>query len=281
MNPIDILHTIWERTGTGHVFLPERHAETERWYEGDAFTTLEVDESYLDQVEGYDLYYTPITYTGELRRTEFIDEWGVLYADLDDAFDGAILSAMPATLLTETSPGRFQAVWFLTTPVWSGEGAELNRRLAHLISADHGAWIPTKVLRVPGSLNYKRGTVNEVKVVEWDPSIQYPIDRLYEDLPVVPARTVSEDPLPSIPLEYEWRALLSKYWDRFDHKTRMMLGEAQVRDRSLRLSQLATRLAKLGLPPEDTFRLLSRLPINKFNLRPDVLWKSVVLTAYN
>ena len=72
--------------------------------------------------------------------------------------DGARVPEMwpQPTAVVESSPGRHHYYWRLTRPVAPEEAARLNKRLCYGMGGDKGKWGLGKVLRAPGTLNYKR-----------------------------------------------------------------------------------------------------------------------------
>ncbi len=278
----DILSTIWEHSKEGFIFLPAKNSETGEWLEEPGVSWASFDLSAYEQgmqAPNWDIYYTPGTFHGRERKKEFANPMGVLYADLDDQFNRDRLRKLSPSLLVETSHGRYQAVWLLPEPLAVSAAEPLNKRLSHWLDADHGSWIVTKVLRVPGSINYKRGG-QRVEVVRWDPDRHFDPDMLDSYLPEVEATPISEAPHPPIPPSSDSKTQIQEVWPKLDRRTKEMLTISNPVDRSLHLAQLAKRLAALGLSPETIFIMLHNLPGNKFRNRPQVLWESIILTAY-
>lgn len=274
MTPTAILQAIWSRSEGDFVFLPIRY--NGEWFESDPVRPMDV---LLQPDINADQYFTPVKYTEPRRLPDNQGRIGVLYADLDSAYDREALESIPPTVLWESSPGNLQAVWFLTEAVPAVEAIDLNRKLSYFLSADHGSWIPTKVLRIPESRNMKRGGV-QGQLLSYDFDIEYPPALLAADLPDSKPRSVLLDaPHPAVPDLTVWRTLLRKHWPRLSHRDRILIAQAQVSDRSFHLAMLAKSMARVSVPPHEIFGILSRLPTNKFSGRPDVLWKSVVLTA--
>lgn len=278
----DILSTIWETSPGDFVFLPAKNSWTGEWLEGGAEDKLVVEP--LEYNPELDLYFTPGTYrtrTGARQETNHAP-MGVLYADLDDEFNRQRLTELAPSLLMETSHGMYQAVWLLTDPLPVDEAKDLNRRLSNWLDADYGSWIITKVLRIPGSMNWKRGG-QRVEVVIWDPSLRRSPDLLDLWLPPAPKpSTLSVDvPHPPLPTSAQSRATINRLFPRFDHRTKELLTIYHPQDRSLFLARSAKRLADCGLTPEEIFVVLYNHPANKFRSRPNVLWESVILSAFS
>jgi hypothetical protein len=86
-----------------------------------------------------------------------------LYADGDGATVG---NGIPEpTAVVQSSPGREQFYWRLTSPMPPGEAEHLNRRLAYAMGADESGWDLTQLLRVPGTRNHKYPETPIVKIV--------------------------------------------------------------------------------------------------------------------
>lgn len=279
MSSLQLLQQIWKRSDPGLIFLPVKNAVTGAWDEGEAYPPDTVTDDDFGFPFPFDLYFTPGTYVAPQRITENMTNLGVLYADLDANFDKrAVYQEITPSILWSTSPGRYQAVWFLDRP--HPDAITLNRRLAYRLKADHGSWIPTKVLRVPLSTNWKRGGTFGL-VEAYEPRTVYTPEWFDDKLPPL---SEFESPCPDggcppVPTKEEHAALLQKVWPRLDHRTKQLLTTPQVADRSLHLVRLNNRMRKLGLSPQEIFQILSRLVTNKFANRPDVLWKSVVNSA--
>lgn len=106
-----------------------------------------------------------------------------LYAD----GDGAIVeNGIPEpTAVVESSSGREQFYWRLTSPMPPQEAELLNRRLAYAMGADESGWDLTQLLRVPGTLNHKYPEAPVVKVVTLREK-RYDPEELNATLPPLP-----------------------------------------------------------------------------------------------
>lgn len=269
---LEILDRIWARSAGEYVFLPT--ISRGNFNSGQAHK-LPVSELF-NQPEDTDVYFTPVAYDEPMRVTENISEPGVLYADLDDGYDRHQLANFPPSVLWETSPNNLQAVWFLTDTVLPSTHTNLNRRLSEHLRADHSSWIPTKLLRIPGSINYKRGGAHG-RLLKVREALAYDPEDLMEILPEL-RRSIS-DPVtvPAVPTPEEWRALVEEVWPVLTVRAKWLMKQTRVEDRSLHLVQIASEMATIRIDPEVIFGTLTRLVTNKFADRPDVLWNSIVL----
>jgi hypothetical protein len=93
-----------------------------------------------------------------------------------------------ASVVLETSPGRYHGFWCAERAMTPTEGEALSRRIAYAYrssGADPGGWDLTQVLRVPGTRNYKHSDRPTVRMLKCDPT---PIPQeAFARLPQAPA----------------------------------------------------------------------------------------------
>jgi hypothetical protein len=232
------------------------------------------------QIHECDLFFTPLSFSSPGRNNDHVELPGVLFADLDAAPE--LPEAIPPSVLWETSPGMKQAVWYLDKPIEDyNTWADLNQRLTHYTGADPGGWMGSKVLRVPGSVNWKRRAFGSLTYFE--PSQVYTAKSFDNMLPVLsaPAVPIDEDhPHLVDPKERQW--LLRTYWPQISLRGRSMIRKERVNDRSLHIVRTARELLAGGLGEEAVFHLLWTAPWNKWRTdrhRPDQLWTEVQRAA--
>jgi hypothetical protein len=148
------LNYVWGFQPRGWVFLARRLSSLWQELPVDLKISPEVAlrKKYLNRG---DLYFCPNVFRGPQRRKQLTLPSRLMYQDLDES-DPRELPLEPE-LWWETSPDRFQAVWVLDQAVEPVELAQLNRALNRACHADPGTWNLTRLLRVPGSWNAKRG----------------------------------------------------------------------------------------------------------------------------
>jgi len=94
--------------------------------------------------------------SAETRKKEHCLPDNLVWSDLDTA-DPALLVPEPSVLI-ETSPGRFQAIWRLDQEVIPEIAEDYSKRIAYKYrrdGADPSGWDLTQLLRVPFTYNYK------------------------------------------------------------------------------------------------------------------------------
>jgi len=267
----NILDWIW-RNATGHPYFAtiDRRAQP-------AFSEhqLKDGEAYPTQPAYHDYFFSPLTFIGP-RKNENARDLGFLYADLDH-MDGNLLHKLWPHALWQTSPGKAQAVWKLNAPCATyDEWAGLNQRMTYFMLADKGGWAGSKLLRVPGTLNYKYDPAAQGHVLSFQPkAVPYETKWLLEALPLVKGGSVSATPFPDPPDSGEWTRLLAEHWDALSLGLRSDLTRAAVRDRSDWCIMVINRMLAQGWHRDDVFRLVWGAAWNKFRTdryRPAYLW---------
>lgn len=236
--------------------------------------------STLGIVQGFetDLFFTPLTFTSDKRSNDSAYfPSSVFFADLDEGFDEEALNCINPTYMWRTSRGNYQAIWIANTPFHRNEWNRINQALTAYMHADAGGWHASKVLRVPGSINYKRnGTEVSDLLIKARP---IETKRLLAIRDAADIETVSVavayGPIPYSMVRVDWVNLFKAYWDIMPLGVRSRLLAPAVHDRSLELFMLSRDLLKLGLNASEVFHLLSGVKYNKFRDRPEVLWKMV------
>jgi len=157
-----------------------------------------------------------------------------VWADLDDEAASAALehfSPAPSTVVCSGS-GR-HAYWALWPPLAPAWAEKANRRLALALGGDARSCDAARILRPPGSTNWKTGTPRPVELERMTGEV-YEAAQVVEGLPDPPAprrrerppaaRIASDDPLLGIPASVWAEALTGREVGR-DGKVRCPLHE--------------------------------------------------------
>ena len=263
-------------TQEGFVFLPYKTTE---WIEPDAISwPAEEIPNVVSRAERADRYFCPNVFRSPRRLEGNVGNLKWLYADLDPV-DPASLSLQP-TVAIRTSPGRYQGLWELRRSIEPRKFADLNRRLTYATGADKGGWHLTKVLRLPGTYNYKYPTRKQVELL-WDNEQTFTLAEIQEYVSGVEAHDLDPE-VAGLVLPAESRdSILRRSWDRLDGRARELLAEEREQpegERSDRLWELECRLLETGLDPEEAFVLVRGSVWNKFRGRhraDDYLWREI------
>lgn len=258
-----LLESIWERSQGTYIFLATikdgQFAQTAHVYApspGPAFL--------LNQGPRTDMYFTPLRFVEPQRTNDAAGPAGVLFADLDG--NPPLVEGLEPSIMWGTSQTNSQAVWFLNDAISAREWRDLNKRLTYRLGADRGGWPQAKLLRIPGTTNFKYNPPQYGKGLLVTNKV-YDYDELWAKLPAVwdhrePSRNTS----------VEYRDLPAS----IKHK----LQRTAVPDRSLHLYLLAKDMRRAGIPIDQAHEVLETAPTNKFRGRPEDLMAFVVAPAY-
>lgn len=118
----------------------------------------------------------------------------LVWADLDTCPPDKVQPT--PSIVIESSPGRFQAIWRLEHDVPADEAEELSKRIAYAYvqsGADPSGWDLTQLLRVPGTSNFKYDPAPQVMVRSL---VKTRVPHIVFDIiPKVTAKQEEEDPL--------------------------------------------------------------------------------------
>lgn len=278
-----ILHEIWSRSTGKYVFVPSLSASGV-WEEREP---LLPDQIFGISNPGFsnnaDYYFTPLKFTAPQRRKVYVGSPGVIFADLDtEAAKEEAERLLRPSVLIQSSPGHYHGYWFLDVPAHPVEWEKHARGFSQTVGADPGGWDITQVLRVPNTVNQKPGKKSLVRVLDFDPSINY---RLID----FPKSEPSTQPAESYPIP-DWdrrldllegiiqddTLLAARYWLTVDKETMNLAGRV---DRSVIIWEVVNSLLKAGYSKEDTYHLVFFASVNKFRSRPEVLWAEIQKAA--
>lgn len=137
----------------------------------------------------------------------------VLWAECDGAESARRLQhfrPLPALVIASGSGPNCHGYWPLTTPLEARQAELANLRLAHALQADRACFDASRILRPPGTWNFKHDPPRAVGVLRFDTHVRFNTDEVIGDLPAVsddivqrrwdsPARARNDDPLLTIP----------------------------------------------------------------------------------
>lgn len=273
MNP-KIVNRIWDRAPTGDAYMPTQWRGPDgraQWDERNPFPSDVMVVMGMDQPALYDYYFSPLTFEGDRKNENVLEPIRVLYADLDEA-DPREIWPRP-TIAWETSPGMYQAVWFVTDDMTRPFFEQLNKRLTYAVGADKGGWHPSKVLRVPDSINWKRGGVQGRLLWDTGPYVSARI--LDQKLPeLFDLESKAEGRLmPQLPS----RELGEALYKRLPPSLKYLWNDAPRQSRSEHIWRVILEMKEWGFSPEDVFQTLWYMPSNKYRKerRPARLWQDI------
>jgi hypothetical protein len=138
------------------------------------------------------------TYVGVLTRDQASGGRGailtarLLWAEVDDPDARALLQRAPqppTMVLASGSPGHLHAYWRMEASIPADQVEAANRRLGACVGADLACVDRARILRPPGTLNFKRSPAQPVELVSFHADRRYGLGALIDGL---------EDPEPAI-----------------------------------------------------------------------------------
>lgn len=246
----------------GEVQIAQKDITKNAW-----FTWPEEREELLEYVERHsdtDLYCTTTTYSKRTRKAEYAEAGLVVYADADTCNPRNF--RLRPTIEVRTSPGHWQAWWLLDAYEDADQIANVSKAVAYGHKdqgCDKSGWIPTKLLRVPGSVHSKTETIHEVTATfNGDLYSLEQIGVTYEDV------KVENDVVLSVPLPDE-----DDLPDVFDVTGRMSMETWNLYNTdpgpggelSDRMWRLELDMFREGFDAEEVFVAVWRSKINKYH----------------
>lgn len=242
MKPIDFLRKVWAIHCLPGDYVAVSAKKADRWRDW-TFKypdQLEDIETWLEDYDDNNLYFCPLPFSQPRRNEQYVARVGMLWSDVDEVTN---IRVRPS-VLWESSPGRFQALWILRQQIDRVQAKDLNKRLTYYIGADKGGWDMTQVLRIPGTRNFKYDPAPRVRLQHWE-SRTYGTD-------LVPAR------------------LLDKYRRTLPRKlVRLLESKAEVGKRSDVIWSLENQLREEGIDRRDVIGLIRESDWNKYRGRAD------------
>lgn len=269
-----LLGVVWGNR-KGFVFLPSKDAFDEEypkrgWHEGEAIPYEGTPPS-LDALPPHsDLYFCPVVFSGPKRIKENALPTNLLWSDLDTAHPESC--KLKPSVAWESSPGRYQALWFLASDIDPNEAAELSKRIAYTDGADKGGWDLTQVLRIPGSVNYKYPQKPPVSLLWATRKIRYTVSQLETSYAPVnsPESTLPTGTPATWPMisPSDLNSAISSLPIGIRTK---LFASTEGADRSMMLQRLARDILRFGIGSDYALLMLRASSWNKFSGRPDEL----------
>lgn len=166
----------------------DRGGMAQRW-----FGVREVEQA-LDHIWAvgfrHDVYVGVAPRTRRAGSRDAIQHAHCLWADVDgaDTLDALRrFSPRPSIFVESGSPDCGHAYWSLLEPVSCDELERANRRLAYALGADPRSTDAARILRAPGSSNWKHAPPAPVEIVHLEAEV-FTLEQVAGDLPDPPAR---------------------------------------------------------------------------------------------
>jgi hypothetical protein len=224
-----------------------------------------------------DVYYCPQLFSSRKRKKEEVKECPTAWADLDTC--GPEVLKVEPSILVESSPGRWQALWRFETPQAPHVAEDVSRRIAYYHAADgadRSGWDLTQLLRVPGTPNLKYTGKPTVAIKKIIPTI-YDVDD-FNEYPEAKRATYINVPMPTEPIKESPEELFQKYRTTLLPTAYKMFANEPEGQWSTALWKLEMMLFEAGMSREEVFHIVAYAACNKYRRDgkdPSHLWTEV------
>lgn len=243
--------------------------------------SLKVEDYILKQEVRRNVYFCINLLSQQERKKGNTLPTDLVWCELDDV-DPHSITSIPPPIVIQSSPGRWQAFWRLTSKLDPYDAERYSRRMAYATGADSSGWDLTQLFRVPLTRNFK-----------YKPPTPIALERALETKAeatlfekAIPAPP-EEPPLAEIPVSddgvfEEPEEIIAKYQSRLDMGRFAALYSFEPdedADWSKLLWNLEMMCFRAGMTAEETFIVCKASSVNKYarDGRPvEHLWREIV-----
>jgi len=233
-------------------------------------------ENWILKVEpNHNVYFCATLFEKQERKKENCLPTNLLWADLDSVNPDTL--EIPAPIVIQSSPGRWQALWRMTTQVPPIQAQEYSRRIAYTVGADKSGWDITQLLRIPLTTNFK-----------YDPPAFIELERCLEATakPLLFDQLSGEKSSIEIPeIALDCKSILYKYMTQLDANFLAdFTYEPDLDDSwSEHIWRVIHKCFYAGMSIEETFTVANDAACNKYarDGRPiEHLWRDVLKASH-
>lgn len=225
----------------------------------------EAVETYINLRLAEDVYVSVALYSEKNRTSADVDaKTHAVYADADTCHPSNF--RLTPTISVQTSEGRWHCYWLLDSEVRADLAAEASHRIAKAHEhqgCDKSGWIKTKILRVPGTTNTRKGNAPVEGKVNGDVYSLAEINKAYAD---VSLERVDRDDRDA-PAMLDVEPLELRLNDRVDLANLYLNVVQPGQSWSERLYRLEIDLFRAGFSAQEVYTLAWNAECNKFNPR--------------
>lgn len=230
--------------------------------------------------QGHNVWFCPHLFDRKARKKEYVSVTPCSWSDLDTCQPDELL--LDPTVLIESSPGRWQALWMYERPIDSDDAENVSQRIAYKhadAGADRSGWDLTQLLRMPYTYNYKYASTPIVEIRDINRK-RYRLDDFKDLYPQIAEFAHIEIPMPEpgdIPdgtkiIEDARFRVTPMVWRLFqeEHPTEDSWSE--------NLWKLEMMLFEAGFDRETVFSIARDAKCNKYKkkgMSEHLLWKEV------
>jgi len=213
--------------------------------------------------ETFDLYWSPMPYSGPKRRLENALDTKFLAQDIDEFADPDTLDPKPS-YIWESSPNKYQGLWELDRYIEEPEYTPFNKSLAEHIGCDDCFDFP-HVYRIPGSVNHKYKNNPPVSMPDHTRSIYKPKDIKK----MIGYSERKQDTQTEHTGDLTERKIYAKYSIPKKVRDLLAIDDLTGIDRSNTIWYIENSLNELGMEPNEIIHLVKNSAFNKYKGRTD------------
>lgn len=224
------------------------------------------------------VYFCPQLLDKRRRKKDNVGLCPTAWADLDTCEPERLL--VEPTILIESSPGRFQALWRFDEPQPSYVAEDVSKRIAYYHGsdgADRSGWDLTQMLRLPFTPNLKYSGKPTVKLIDANRALYTEAD--FEEYPEVKHAEFLKVPMPKPEdLPGSSQEIFDKHRATLIPTAITVWGQEPEGTWSETLWKLQMMLFECGLTREEVFVVASESKCNKYardGKDPTFLWVEV------
>lgn len=225
-------------------------------------------------------YFCPQLFAAPTKREKSnVSVCTTVWADLDTC-DPALLNVEP-TVVIQSSPGRFQALWVMDRITEPNVAEDISRRIAYFHSnqgADKSGWDLSQLLRIPYTGNYKYGDLNNAPIVGIVTANRKVYRRSdFDRYPEIPATEFAKEDQPEL-IDDNPAEILQKYRTTLNPMAFGLYNDPPESEWSEKLWKLLQLCVEAGLSRQQAFTVANSAACNKFKRdgRPlNDLWQEV------
>lgn len=221
----------------------------------------------LDHIDSlaltHDLWYSVQLFSKRERKKQFSLPCTTAWADLDPCDPQKLV--VPASIVIESSPGRYQALWLLAEELPPFDAENISKRIAYFHKDDgiDHCWNLTRILRVPYTHNFKYDNALDAPVVNILKANTDPIEiSAFDVYPKVKDEIDADQPFPeAIPNVDD---VLFQYRHDLHPMVYVLYSTEPKDDWSSKLWQLENLCLESGLSLEEAFAVCRAAKCNKY-----------------
>jgi hypothetical protein len=237
---------------------------------------INVENFILKKEKDHNVYFCVNLLNRRERKKDFCLPTNLLWADLDDVNPMSLL--IPPPIVIQSSLGRYQSLWRLTTELPPYQAEDYSRRIAYTMGADRSGWDLTQLLRVPFTVNFKYEPHYDIQLITALEHKAPPL--IFEELLESNKQTLNKlefpTQLPAVDdVIRKYNVALKGTWFSAIYTRELERSE----DWSRELWHLLQISFRAGMSPEEAFVVANASACNKYarDMRPiEHLWQEVL-----